>query len=456
MQKAHFSLSQLTEIIRQTINDTFGFDSYWVVGEISNHKEYDKRHYFELVEKNEQRIVAKIGAIAWDNVNSQILSFEHITGQRFTSGIKVLLNVRVNYSPQYGLSLYVQDIDSSYTLGDLARQKQETLERLVHENDFITFEDGEYYTLNKTLLLPPVIQKIAVVSSIHSAGIEDFERVLAENNFGYHFSLQMFHSSVQGENKDSEIVDALKNVFYANEKESFDAVVILRGGGSESDFRIFDSYNVGRIVAKFPIPIFTGIGHSKDETIADLMAHTSTKTPTDTARFFVEYNCAFESSCIELRERIAHNIKELLFLHEKHLNELAHGLMRNTKDMLFHYGSGVEKIRLGITSGIKQIFGHRKELLNLGLARIAKHPVIFIKNRGTDLQHFVSLIHLAEPQNLLKRGFALLRHNGRIVRNAQGVKTGDTVEIILSKEKLTSTIDKYEEIRNSRSWQQSE
>ncbi|MDR0763344.1 MAG: exodeoxyribonuclease VII large subunit, partial [Bacteroidales bacterium] len=306
-------LSELTALIGQTINDTFGYENYWVVAEVSNHKPYGMRHYFDLIEKSGQSgaITAKISAVAWDDVAPQIKHFENITEQKFTSGIKVLLRVRVNYSQQYGLSLYIQDIDPSYTLGELARQKKETLARLVDENDFITFENGRYYTLNKALSLPAVIQKIAIVSSIHSAGVDDFKRVLDENQYGYRFKMHCFHTSVQGENKGKEIVDALINVFHTHKSENFDAVVILRGGGSETDFRIFDEYIVGLAVAKFPVPVFTGIGHSKDETIADLMSHTSTKTPTDTAKYFIEHNIFFESRCIALRNIVVQKVGAL-------------------------------------------------------------------------------------------------------------------------------------------------
>ncbi|MDR1974060.1 MAG: exodeoxyribonuclease VII large subunit [Bacteroidales bacterium] len=469
MNKASLRLSELTALVYQTINGTFGHEHYWVIGEISNHKNYGERHYFDFIEKKEQgSIIAKISAVAWDEVKEQILYFEKTTGQKFTSGIKVLLNVRVNYSPQYGLSLYVQGIDASYTLGELARQKQETLARLVYENDFITFQDGKYYTINKAFSLPAVIQKIAIVSSVHSAGIEDFKKVLKENNLGYRFDICEFHSSVQGENKGREIVNALIAIFKANEKERFDAVVILRGGGSETDFRIFDEYIVGLAVAKFPIPIFTGIGHTKDETIADLMAHTSTKTPTDTAKYIIEHNQIFESSVLDLRNSIVKKIKDiqhrnamLLALAENMVTEksktflqqhksnsafLSQTVVRHTKDLLYGHKTCLGEMRLGLQSQSKNKIANEKNQLSNIVLLYKKQPINFIKNKYSLLGHFVSVIRLVHPENILRKGFAIIEHNGKIAKNASDINIGDTVDIILSTDRLTSTVNKKQSV----------
>jgi exodeoxyribonuclease VII large subunit len=413
-------LSELTTLIGQVINNTFGYENYWIVAEISNHKSYGARHYFDLVEKSEQTdvITAKVSAVAWDDVASQIKHFENITEQKFTSGIKVLLKVHVNYSPQYGLSLYVQNIDPSYTLGELARKKKETLNRLVRENDSITFENGKYYTRNKALLLPAVIQKIAIVSSIHSAGVEDFKRVLHENQYGYYFEMRHFQASVQGENKCQEIVDAMINVFYAHKKENFDVVVILRGGGSETDFRIFDEYIVGLAVAKFPVPVFTGIGHSKDETITDLMSHTSTKTPTDTAKYFIEYNNLFETNIIHLRDTVVRKTQTLQHKLGTCLLQTKSAIVKNAHTLLVQNSGYLEHLRIFIRKNISLV----------------------LLRQSSNLEHIKSFLHLAHPDNLLKKGFAIVKYNDKIIANADGIATGDIIEIILSKDKIISTV----------------
>jgi exodeoxyribonuclease VII large subunit len=379
------------------------------------------RHYFDLVEKSEDKgvITAKISAVIWDDVAPQTGYFESVTEQKFSSGIKVLLKVRVNYSPQYGLSLYVQDIDPSYTLGELARQKQDTLQRLVRENDFITFENGKYYTLNKSLPLPAVIQKIAIVSSIHSAGVDDFKRVLGENQYGYHFEMRNFHTSVQGENKGKEILDALINVFHAHEDESFDAVVILRGGGSETDLRIFDEYIVGRAVAKFPVPIFTGIGHSKDETVTDLMSHTSTKTPTDTAKYFIEHNIFFESKCIAMRDSIVQKVQTLQHKLSTRLLQTKSAIVKNAHTLLVQNSGYLANVRTSVK----------------------KNTSLILQRQSSNLGHIRSFLRLAHPDNLLRKGFAIVKHNGRIAVNADNIAAGDTIEVVLSKDRIISTVD---------------
>ncbi|MDR0619237.1 MAG: exodeoxyribonuclease VII large subunit [Bacteroidales bacterium] len=414
-------LSELTALIGQVINNAFGYHDYWIVAEISNHKSYGTRHYFDLVEKSEQTdiITAKVSAVAWDDVAPQIKYFENITEQKFTSGIKVLLKVRVNYSSQYGLSLYIQNIDPSYTLGELARKKKETLNRLVRENDFISFENGEYYTRNKSLLLPAVIQKIAIVSSVHSAGVEDFRRVLDENQYGYYFEMRHFHASVQGENKCQEIVDALINVFYAHEKENFDAVVILRGGGSETDFRIFDEYTVGLAVAKFPVPVFTGIGHSKDKTIADLMSHTSTKTPTDTAKYFIEYNHLFETNIIHLRDTVVRKTQTLQHKLNTCLLQTKSAIVKNAHTLLVQNSGYLEHLRILIRRNIS----------------------LLLQRQFSNLEHIKSFLHLAHPNNLLKKGFAIVKHNNKIIVNADGIAAGDIIEVVLSGDKIISTVN---------------
>jgi len=302
---APIKLSELTTKIRDTLNTTFANQSYWVFADITNYSfKPDKNyHYFELVEKGDFGMVTRINAAAWGEGHLHIRQFEKSTGQQFTNGIHVLIRVTVEYHILHGLKLTLIDIDTSFTLGELEKQKMETLQRLLREcPDFIRMEGDLIVTRNKGHILKPVLQKIAVVSSRQSAGYEDFIHTLKHNSFAYTFSIDPYFSSVQGENNAEEIFKRLLDVFLS--EKQYDAVVIIRGGGSEMDFLIFNQYNLGRIVAKFPIPIITGIGHQKNETIVDLMAHTSTKTPTKTAEFIIAHNRHFEDSILLLQKNI--------------------------------------------------------------------------------------------------------------------------------------------------------
>jgi exodeoxyribonuclease VII large subunit len=213
----------------------------------------------------------------------RIEEFEKNTGQAFTNNLHVLVQVSVDYHALYGLSVSVLDIDSNFMLGILEQQRNATLERLVKENDFIQKEGDGYSTYNSQLKLAAVIHKVAVISSSSSAGNEDFRHTMQHNDFGYVFQIDDYYTVVQGDNNAKLFLNKLIEIYSTG--IPYDAIVINRGGGSQSDFLIFDNYNIGRAVAKFPIPVITGIGHQKNVSITDLMAHTHTKTPTKAAEF---------------------------------------------------------------------------------------------------------------------------------------------------------------------------
>ncbi|NWJ50752.1 MAG: exodeoxyribonuclease VII large subunit [Bacteroidetes bacterium] len=290
-------LSELNMLIRNKLSDAFKNNTFWIVAELSNVNYYSAKNYyfFDLVEKEEgnQLIVAKISASAFGSGSQRIQSFEQVTGQKISGNIQVLIQVSVDYHVVYGLKLLVKDIDPSFTLGNLERQRQHTLLRLLKEYpDSIQLINGEYITPNKRLKLPRVIQKIAILSSENAAGYTDFVNSLMINNFGYQFYLYPYFTTVQGENNTTLLVDRMKDVIQS--EDQYDILVIIRGGGSQSDLLLFDQYEIASAIAFFPIPIITGIGHHKDISIADLMANKSTNTPTKVAEMIIEHNHIFE------------------------------------------------------------------------------------------------------------------------------------------------------------------
>ncbi|MEJ0034272.1 MAG: exodeoxyribonuclease VII large subunit [Bacteroidota bacterium] len=276
----HIRLSELNQRIAYVVNSTFGEMSCWVVADVTSHtfREEKAYHSFELVEKDpiSNRVIAQIRGKAWGFGSERIEQFEKQTGQRFTNNINVLVNVSVEYHPVYGLQVNLIDIDPAFTLGVLEQQRLAVLEDLVSKNpDFIRKHGDRYITRNNQLKFGAVIQKIAIISSKTSAGAEDFLHTLNNNPHGYQFSIDNYYTVMQGENNADQFVAKIIEVY--NSGRPYDVVVITRGGGAQTDFLIFDNYHVGRAVARFPIPIITGIGHQKNETIADLMAHTSTR-----------------------------------------------------------------------------------------------------------------------------------------------------------------------------------
>ncbi|HWR99866.1 MAG TPA: exodeoxyribonuclease VII large subunit, partial [Prolixibacteraceae bacterium] len=284
--KERLSLSELNGEVKKVLSANFTAP-VWVIAEISEINIHSNGHcYLTLIEKgeSEDRIVAQARATIWSYTFRMLRPFfETTTGQQLTDGIKVLLHVSVEFHEMYGFSLNVRNIDPTYTLGDQARKRREIIQRLTDEG---------VLTMNKELGLPLVPQKIAVISSSTAAGYEDFMQQLSANARGFHFYTKLFPAMMQGNQSEQSIIDALDRIYpYA---DFFDLVVIIRGGGSQVDLSCFDNYNVAYHVTQFPLPVLTGIGHEKDDSIVDLVAHTRLKTPTAVAEFILEGAGAFE------------------------------------------------------------------------------------------------------------------------------------------------------------------
>jgi exodeoxyribonuclease VII large subunit len=397
----HIRLSELNQKISVAIFSAFSNHSYWVVADVTSHsfREQKGYHGFVLVEKDpvSNRILAQIPGKAWGYGSERIDAFERQTGQKFTNNINVLVNVSVEYHPVYGLQVNLVDIDPAFTLGVLEQQRQSVLEELVAKNpEFIRKTGDRFITKNNQLKLNPVIQKIAIISSKTSAGGEDFVHTLENNPFGYRFYIDNYHTVVQGENNADLFLAKIIEVY--NSRRPYDAVVIARGGGAQTDFLMFDNYFIGRAIARFPIPIITGIGHQKNETIADLMAHTQTKTPTKAAEFIIAHNRTYEESILALQRRIVVR-SQRMFLNE-----------------------------------FKELATLKQYTINASRSLLASHQ--------RSLDHFTSLIRVARPENMLKRGFAVVRSGGKIITNADKLEVGSNVDIVMSGTILNTTVNK--------------
>ncbi|UUF13121.1 MULTISPECIES: exodeoxyribonuclease VII large subunit [Flavobacterium] len=460
----YIRLSQLNDQIQDTINARFKGQTYWVVADITNHsfKTDKKIHYFELVEKSEKSsaITAKILGKCWGAGALKILDFELSTGQRFTNNLHVLIQVSVDYHPLYGLSVNLLDIDSNFMLGILEQQRNATLTRLVRENDFIQKEGEEYSTLNSRLNLPAVIQRVAVISSSSSAGNEDFRHTMQHNDFGYVFQIDDYHTVVQGDNNAKLFLNKLIEVY--NTGIPYDAVVIARGGGAQSDFLIFDNYNIGRAVAKLPIPVITGIGHQKNVSITDMMAHTNTKTPTKAAEFIIAHNRSFEQGILALQRTIAVKSQQLFLVHYKELSELKSSISHNARELVSGHKEQLMQSRQHITNNSSKVISNEQRKLLLTAQQVLQRPHYIIQQKRNDLQHmtgnlkiFANLylrsqkqnlehyqktIKLMSPQNILSKGYAVIRLDSKIVNGAAAIQEGDEIEILLKDAVLKSTV----------------
>ncbi len=493
-------LSELTKKIEDAIKQTVGADFYWVIAEISGHKFYPNqdRHYFEFVEKvdGQNEPIAKVGGVSWFDGSQHIKLFEIATGQKFTNGIQVLVKVKVEFHQSFGFSLVLHDIDQSFTLGNLEKQRRETLLRLVSENpSFIKKVGEEFITLNKNLKLSLAIQNIAIIGSPNSEGYTDFIHTISSNQFGYKFSIDIYQSSVQGAEAEKELIKKLIDIY--NSKIKYDCVVIIRGGGEKTDFIVFDTYNLSRAVAKFPIPIITGIGHHKDVSVVDLMTNTSTKTPTKAAEFIISHNRSLEDLILILQKEIiiksqqllskaiekinainiviinksrtfisrhkdilndtnliiTNNSRTFISRHKDILNNTNIIITNNSRTFLNHKKDGLNNLNQIIINKTKTIIYNRQTNLVSLLNKFLSRPKIITANKNAELsnlignlkifsnkyfinhrvylRHYETMVKVMSPQNILKRGFAIVSRKGKILKNSETIIPGNELTITM-------------------------
>ena len=394
-----FTLSELNFSIKTALGDSFP-DAYWVIAEIAESRCDQKGHcYFNLVEKDDTRTVAQIRANCWSYEYRKISQkFESATGEHLRAGLKALFFAAITFHEVYGLSLLIRDIDPSYSLGEMARKKREVIERLQREG---------LIECNKALKLPLVPQRIAVVSAPGAAGYGDFLSHLENNPFGYRFNMQLFPAIMQGQEAEKSIVAAL----YEIEKRmgSFDAVVIVRGGGSQVELNCYDGYELAAAIAKMPLPVFTGIGHERDDTVADMVAHTRMKTPTAVADFLISGLKAFEDLILETQRKLGR-------LCEKALKDENHNL--NTLIQKFHYA-------------VKTSFRQQESQLD-SIGKALKIQAFHLFRSANDrLTIYEKTVMHLDPVNVLKRGYSVAFLDGKVLKSVADVEAGASISIRL-------------------------
>jgi exodeoxyribonuclease VII large subunit len=380
----HLKLSDLASLIDQTLYSKFGPNTFWVKAETSDIKNYFDRQYcfLTLVEKEGNTIIAKMDAVIWRQQYHIIKAFSKATGISFDKNISLLMRVQVGFNAQYGLRLQVLELDTGFTLGAIELQRQATLMQLVEYNpDNIALVNGEYITYNNKLLLPKVIQKIALITAPGSDGERDFKHELKNNALGYYFEVDNYLTQIQGKDADKAILGQLDLILSIGKK--YDLVAIVRGGGSQLDFSAFDTYDLGLRIASFPIPIVAGIGHERNISIADLMCFSSLKTPTKAASFIIEHNAIFEQQIERLKQRLV---------------AVSDGIIQSKKNNL-------ERVSTALKNAI----------------------TIFFKDQHNALNRKELTIKLLDPSNVLARGYAILQNKEGIIMQADKLKKGDKI-----------------------------
>ncbi len=363
-------LSELINEIDDVIQDRFAGETFWITAEVTDvKKQPDKRWCFlKFIEKEGNLITAEIKGVFWSNAYDSVVRFEKLSGQLFASGLEITCQVRVRFHKRFGIDLEVLEIDHSYALGKLETERQQTLDRLVNENPaFIRLVDGYYFTSNKSLELPIVLQRIAIVTAPDSDGQRDFKQEIANNPYGYTFSVSEFLTQIQGDNSSTLIIQKLKQIEV--EKEKFDVVAIVRGGGSQTDFKPFDDYDLSKYVASFPLPIVTGIGHDRNTSIVDLMAR-QYKTPTKVASTIVEHNFNFETEITELKDRLLETTERMLDKAKDNLLQLKRTVKAYSPSTILNKGYAI------ITSNNQIIIDPKDIKLKSEIKTILKNEVI--------------------------------------------------------------------------------
>ena len=409
MKDSRLTLRQLNLMVREAIETALP-DEYWVEAELSECREHGGHCYMELIEKDEHsntpvaRASAKCWRQTWQLVQPH---FERTTGQPLRAGMKVLLKVYAQFHEAYGFSWIVSDIDPTYTLGDMARRRQEIIRQLKEEGVF---------DLQRELTLPLFAQRIAVISAAGAAGYGDFCRQLEDNDYGFRFSIRLFPAIMQGEQVEQSVVNALNSIY--EHVSDYDVVCILRGGGATADLSGFDTLLLAENVAQFPLPVITGIGHERDESILDMVSHTRVKTPTAAAVLLIDHLKRVLERIEEAEAAINRNITERIRYQQQHIGQLATLIPATAKRIISDSRHRIDMLQQALPMAIERRLTNQKHRLD---------------SLTLTLQGF-------DPQILLSRGYSITLKNGRAIRDPQQLKAGDEIETRVEKGTIKSTV----------------
>ncbi len=407
------SLSELNLQIKKTLEDQLEA-SYWIIAEIAQIQVNSSGHcYLELVQKEDNKVIAKARATIWAYAYRNISAwFARITGNDLTAGMRILANAKVTYHEVYGLSLNIKDIDPSFTIGEREKARQEVIQKL---------EADGIMEMNQMLELPLVPQKIAIISSKTAAGYEDFINQLSENEFGFRVHYQLFSASMQGEKAPESIINALHQLL----ESDAEVVIIIRGGGSQLDLDCFDDYELCSHIAQFPLPILTGIGHERDTSIADMVAHTQLKTPTAVAEFVLQGMAAFLESATDLFSTISSIATSHITSERERLSQISTAIAIKA--------SKVNQNQRAFLQGFAETLAHLSQF------QLSKNV--------SSLDSLAQKIKLLNPSHLLKRGYALPYINGKPLGSSK-VKKGEEIKIITATQQINSEVKTVKHIKN--------
>ena len=396
------SLFELNNAVKTLLKGNF-CESFWVRAEISEVKENFNRHCFlELVEKenNSGEVIARQKAVIWANKYSIIKNyFAEQTGENMKQGMKILVFCTLEMHENYGLSLSITDIEPSFTIGEIALQKTKIINQLTQEG---------ILNMNKSLPFPALPQRVAVISSKTAAGFEDFLHQLEQNAYGYKFYVKLFEALMQGQQTEYSVIEQLDRIY--ENAQLFDTVVIIRGGGATADLSAFDSYDIAAHCAQFPLPIICGIGHQKDLSVLDAVAHTSVKTPTAAAELLISKIHQQNNFVNIFTQKVIALSRQILDNQRKFLQESSYQIPLKTFELLKNQHQKIDKFCLNLKNGTKKMLFAEK----------------------SKIEFTQKTVELLSPQTILKRGYTLTQKNGKTIISTNEISKGDKLQIIFA------------------------
>lgn len=425
------TLYELNNLVRRVI-DSRMTDQYWVTAELSEARQSAGHCYMELIQKDEEQNtpIARASAKCWRSTWSRLLpKFLDTAGTAPRQGMQVMLRVYPQFHEAYGFSWIVTDIDPTYTLGDMARRRQQIVSQLKEEGVF---------DLNRQLPLPLFCQRIAVISSQTAAGWGDFRRQLIGNAYRLRFRVELFPAVMQGESVEESVIQALNAV---NDRiDDFDCVVIIRGGGAASDLSGFDSLLLAENIANFPLPVITGIGHERDETVADMVAHTKVKTPTAAAALLIDNLRGVSDRLLNAERQIRDCVARRLQTERQTIDRL-----RKIIPTLFQLATErqrkrLDRLSLTLSAAARTMIERQRNRLAMTAGRLPSAALRLADGKRHRLSMLAQRAEMLDPQLLLARGYSMTTLNGRIVTSADELRPGDVIETRLRQGKVRSRV----------------
>lgn len=429
-QKKHFSLRELQLAVRERLAEAFPLP-VWVAAEISEMKvNYSGHCYLELVEKGGANGVpaAKASAVIWRSHYGPLASyFASKTGERLAVGMKVLVRVTISYHELYGLSFQIQDIDPTYTLGDWEQQRQQTIARLREEG---------VWDMNRELGVPRVPQRVAIVSSANAAGYQDFCKEIARSP--YRVELTLFDAFMQGHGAEDSIIEALERV--ADRADEFDVVAVIRGGGSQSDLACFNSYRLCAHVAQFPLPVVTGIGHDKDESVADMVAAQRLKTPTAVAAWINDQLADFDGALDAATQAVERCATEFLAAERQRLERNVAMIATQSVGATRRLELTLERYRSELRRAVEKLLSDERNRVARADENLRRVTDYFVRSERDRLGAMAQAVAAHDPQRIMALGFAVVSVDGHAVSDAQQIAIGTEVSVRLAKGKLKAKV----------------